>query len=90
MNSSIEHSHNKYLEMKGKFEEMQSALKQEDGKMRDKEREEQERKKVYSQLKDKLNKLEGDYGEAVKQSSKKDVKIDKLVQKIKELENNCG
>ena len=41
MNSSIEHSHNKYLEMKEKFEEMQSALKQEDGKMRDKEREEQ-------------------------------------------------
>ena len=58
--------------------------------MRDKEREEQERKKVYSQLKEKLNKLEGDYGEVVKQASKKDVKIDKLVQKIKELENNCG
>ena len=69
---------------------MQSALKQEDGKLRDKEREEQERKKVYSQLKEKLNKLEGDYGEVVKQASKKDVKIDKLVQKIKELENNCG
>ena len=69
---------------------MQSALRQEDGKLRDKEREEQERKKVYSQLKDKLNKLEGDYGEAVKQSSKKDLKIEKLVQKIKELENNCG
>ena len=45
---------------------------------------------MYSQLKEKLNKLEGDYGEVVKQASKKDVKIDKLVQKIKELENNCG
>ena len=41
-------------------------------------------------MKHKLNKLENDYEEAVRISNKKDTKIEKMTQKIKELENNFG
>ena len=41
-------------------------------------------------MKQKLNKLENDYEETVRISNKKDTKIEKMTQKIKELENNFG